>query len=148
MKAVLYGIILVLVLLAPVKKEDIGDLEPIQAVWLYIEDDHIALKTDTDDYGAGQTVEDAIHAMKENSEGVVYLDTAQFLLVSENALPYMTQLTKALKDSVKICLWEGNDVKSVARYMQSHDVGYKMKELNRGKQLQTIPQIAEKEKES
>ncbi len=145
MKIILYCVIIVLVFMAPVSKEDIGDLEPIQAIWLSIDDGDVVLKTDTEDFGTGGTVEAAIQTMKKNSEGVVYLDTAQFLLVSENAVEQIENILPHLKSSVKICLWEGNDVASAARYMQSHNMGYKMKELNAGKQLQTIPSIVKKE---
>ncbi len=145
MKLILYCIILVLIFLAPVNKQDVGDLEPIQAVWLHIENGTVVLQTDTGDYGAGATVESAIAVMKKNSEGVVYLDTAQFLLISENAVELMENMAKNLRKSVKICLWEGNEVKSAARYMQSHDMGYHFDEVQGGKQLQKIPELIEEE---
>ncbi len=148
MKMVLYCVLVILVFLAPVTKQDIGDLEPIQAIWLYTEDEKVVLKTDTEDYGIGATVDEAISAMKKHSEGVIYLDTAQFLLVSKRAMPYMMQLAKKLKSSVKTCQWEGDDVKLGARYLQAHDMGYRLKELSRGKQLQTIPAMPETEKNS
>ncbi len=145
MKIILYCVILVLIFLAPVSKQDIGDLEPVQAIWLRIDNGNVVLQTDTEDAGTGETVEAAIQAMKKNSEGVIYLDTAQFLLVSENALAHLEDIMSHLKASVKLCLWQGDDVASAARYMQSHDMGHKMKEFKAGKQLQTIPSIVKKE---
>lgn len=145
MKAILYCIILILVLFAPVNKQDIGDLEPIQAVWMYTENGKIALKTDTGDYGVGDTVQSAVQTMKQNSEGLVYLDTAQFLLVSKDAVEYIDEIMGMLKKSVKVCQWEGNDVLAAARYMQSHKMGNKIKELDSIKQLQIIPGFSVKE---
>ncbi len=146
MKLILYSIILAVVLLAPVNRQDIGDLEPIQAIWLTQHEDSIVLKTDTGDHGAGVTVEEAVESMRKNSEGVVYLDTAQFLLISENAVPHMDRLISYLRQSVKLCLWEGENVSAAASYMQSHDMGSKIKEVQAGKQLQKIPELSEKER--
>ncbi len=145
MRTLLYCIILAGILIFPVKKEDIGDLEPIQAVWMSVENDTVFLQTDTGDSGAGDTVAAAIEEMKHNSEGVVYLDTAQYLLVSENAADKIEEIMMHLKSSVKICLWEGSDVEAAARYMQSHDIGSKLKDLQKGEQLRKIPQLSQKE---
>ncbi len=143
MKIALYCIIIALVIMAPVTKQDIGDLEPIQAVWLYTQDGDVVLQTDTGDYGAGTTVETAVKDMKENSEGIVYLDTAQFLLVSEQATDRLEDIVAYLKNTVKICLWNGNQVSSAARYMQAHNVGCKVKEYRKGKPLHEIPEFIE-----
>ena len=143
MKTVLYGIILVLILMAPVNKQDIGDLEPIQAVWLYTQNNQIALQTDTGDYGAGTTVEEAISKMKQNSQGIVYLDTAQYVLVSENAVDQIENLVNHLKSSVRICQWEGNSVRDAAKYMQAHDAGSRFKDIKSTEKLEVIPNMQE-----
>lgn len=145
MRYIIYCIIIVAVLIAPVQKIDIGDLEPIQALWLYMEEDLIAIKTDTDDYGVGKTVDEAVAMMKKQSEGIVYLDTAQFLLVSEDAVTQIGSLAPKLKGTVKVCLWEGENVKDGARYMQAHHIGCKLNEWNRQTKLPKMPNIPEKE---
>ena len=145
MRYILYCIIIIAVLLVPVQKIDIGDLEPIQALWLYTEGDQVAIQTDTDDYGVGKTVDEAIKMMKNKSEGIVYLDTAQFLLVSENAVSQIADLAPKLKGSVKICLWEGDHVPDAAKYMQSHHMGCKLKEWSLQTKLDKVPNIPQKE---
>ena len=145
MRYIIYCIIIIAVLLVPVQKIDIGDLEQIQALWLYTEGDQIAIETDTDDYGVGKTVDEAIVMLKNQSEGIVYLDTAQFLLVSENAVSQIEDLAPKLKGSVKICLWEGDHVPEAAKYMQSHHMGCKLKEWSMQTQLEKVPNIHKKE---
>ena len=139
-KFVLYLLIIVGILTIPVEKEDIGALEPIQAVWLSSDNTTVKLQTDTEDQGAGQTVAEALEDMKLHSHGIVYLDTAQFLLVSENAVDRIPELKQYLKDSVRICLWTGEGtVSDAAKYMQAHKNGIRLDRWNPGVSLPELP---------
>lgn len=138
-RIVIYGIILAVVLLIPVDRMDIRDLEPIQAVWMYLENGNIVLKTDTDDQGTGETVLQALNDMKHKSSGIVYLDTAQFLMVSETAQEHIGELVPFLKEKVKVSLWEGGEIKDAAKYMQSHKIGVKLSRWNQKVKLPKLP---------
>ena len=138
-RIVIYCIILTGILCIPVKRMEIRDLEPIQAVWMYVEDGNIVLQTDTEDEGRGKNVPDALEDMKNKSSGIVYLDTAQFLLVSEKAQQQVGELSPYLKDKVKISLWDGGDLKEVARYMQSHKIGVKLGKWSHKVKLPKLP---------
>ena len=122
----IYLLILIAVMLIPAKKMDIRDLEPIQVVWLHRENNHIVLETDTGDRGVGEDVGHALENMKQLSSGIVYLDTAQFLLISENAKEHIIEIKPYLKEKVRMCLWNGGDLQEAARYMQSHKTGIKL----------------------
>ena len=138
-RIIIYCIILSGILLIPVERMEIRDLEPIQAVWMYLEDGNIVLETVTEDVGRGESVQKALEDMKTKSSGIVYLDTAQFLLVSENAQEQVAALAKYLKDEVKIGLWEGGDLIEAARYMQSHKIGVKLGKWSREVKLPKLP---------
>lgn len=126
-KLVLYLLIIAGLLMIPVEKEDIGVLEPIQAVWLSSENGNVVLQTDTGDKGSGGTVTEALQDMKLCSQGVVYLDTAQFLLVSADVVSRIPEIKTHLKGSVRVCLWDGEGtVADAARYMQAHKLGYRL----------------------
>jgi len=83
-RILIYCLLLIAVVLIPVERLDVGKLEPVQAVWAYRENGIIVLETDTEDKGSGETVEEALKDLEANCLGIIYLDTAQFLLVSED----------------------------------------------------------------
>lgn len=140
MRKLIYILIVTALVLLPVRPTDVGELEPIQAVWLSIEDAAVTLETDTEDKGSGKTVQEALENMKRLSHGIVYLDTAQFLLVSEKALDKIPQIQPYLKGSVKLCLWEGEgSVADAAAYMQAHKTGVRLSRWQADVKLPNLP---------
>lgn len=118
MRMVLYIVMLALLFLAPVERLDVAKLEPVQTVAVYINDAAVVLETDTGNKGEGADVEGALEDLEENTPGVIYLDTAQYLLVSEQAESYVDSLRKYLSPSVRACLWdEKGSVKDAAQYL-------------------------------
>ncbi len=138
-RIIIYYIILAGVLFLPVDRMEIRDLEPIQAVFMYQEEEEVVLKTDTEDEGRGESVQKALEDMKTKSSGIVYLDTAQFLLVSENAEEHIAQIAPYLKGKVKIGQWEGGELQEAARYMQAHKIGIKIRNWSGNVKLPKLP---------
>ena len=95
----LYILILGALFFVPLKRVEIAKLEPVQGVWMYEEDGRIVLETDTKDKGVGTTAKEALENMKKQSSGIIYLDTAQYLLVT-NAEEQISTLKQHLKGSV------------------------------------------------
>ena len=140
MKRVLIScLIVVLLYFIPVNGQDVADLEPIQTVWLSREGEQLLLKTDTEDVGRGTTVAAALTDMKIHSQGIVYLDTAQYLLVSETALDAVSEIRPYLKGKVRVCVWEGGDVKKAARYVNAREIGVKLRKWTKVVKLPKIP---------
>ncbi len=126
-RIILYILILNALWFAPLNRMEIADLEPVRAVWLCRQDDRILLETDTGSYGTGPTVTDALQNLKETSTGIVYLDTAEYLLVSETATEEITALAPYVKKSVRLCQWEGEgDIEEAAQYANAHKIGTKI----------------------
>ncbi len=135
-RIIIYCLILAGTLAIPVKKTDVGKLKPVQAVWISKQNGQIVLQTDTGDTGAGRTVGDALADMEAACLGIIYLDTAQFLLVSENALDQIPALRQHLKGSVKLCQWEGKgSISDAAKYMSAHEIGCPLKAWDVGVNL-------------
>ena len=106
-RIVIYVLILAATLFAPVKGNDIGRLRPVQAALVYKENQNVVIQTDTEDTGVGQTAKEALQNLKDTTPGIIYLDTARYLLVAEEALPEIEPLRAELKPSVQMCLAEG-----------------------------------------
>ena len=121
MRKLLYIVILGLVFLAPVKRLDVAKLEPVQTVAVSREADAVMLQTDTGSTGRGETVAQAYRDLEENTPGVIYLDTAQYLLVAENAVDCVDALAQYLKPSVRVSSYSGEiDLKNAAKYLSVH----------------------------
>lgn len=121
MRVIIYIVILALTFLAPVERVDVASLLPIESVAVYMEGDTVVLETDTEDTGRGETVSQALQDLKDVTPAVVYLDTAEYLLVSENAVSQVDGLREYLKPSVKVCICDAKGrVKDAAKYLSVH----------------------------
>lgn len=127
-RIILYCVLLAIALLIPIKKIDISNLEPIQAVKMDYQQGNMILQTDTGDVGVGENVQTALDNLKETSAGIVYLDTAEFLLVTENARDYIGHIKPYLKNRVRVCRWDGEgELTNAAKYMDAHKIGVQLK---------------------
>lgn len=128
---ILYIGLLIMVLLVPVDGIDVADLQPVQTVVLYGKDGNITLATDTGDVGTGEDSLQALQELKASTPGIIYLDTADYLLVTEETLGELTALRDHLKASVEIYCFRGQiDPKAVSKYLSVHGNGPKLKEWN------------------
>ena len=118
MRMVLYIVILALLFLAPVQRLDVAKLEPVQTVAVYIQGESVVLETDTGNKGEGADVDEALEDLEEKTPGVIYLDTAQYLLVSEQGESHVDSLRKYLSQSVSVCMWDGEgSIEGAAQYL-------------------------------
>ncbi len=69
----------------PHPARDIAKLKPVRAVYLYMEGEALCIETDTGDSGTGPTLTEAYSNMKAKADGELFLDTAEFLILSPDA---------------------------------------------------------------
>lgn len=136
MRKILYVIILALLMAAPVQKLDVAQLEPVEVVHLSKEGNQITLTTDTKAKGEGTTVRKALEDLKSKTAGVVYLDTAQYLLLDSAAIKEIDEMRQLLKDSVKLCIAQDPDMENAAKYLETHG---NLPNLKSWKQGMTLP---------
>ena len=138
-RMILYGLILAAALLVPVKRLDVAVLEPVQTVWLSKVPGGYRLETDTEDVGIGKTVPQALQDLEENCTGVIYLDTAQNLLVAEDAQDAIAVLGQYLKRSVRVCQWDGEGTLTEAgQYMNARNLGIRLHQWAEGTELKKL----------
>ena len=121
MRIISYLLILILMLIAPVKRMDITKLEPVEAIAVEKEKGKVVLTTDTQSVGTGTNAEKALVALKENSLGIIYLDTVRYLLVESGAEDAAKQLEPFLHRSVAVAPYNGGDVKEEVRYLDARN---------------------------
>ena len=135
-RIILYIGILALVIAAPVKPMNIGKLRPVRIVSVYKENGWTVIETDTDDKGIGGTALQALQNMKDTSDGVIYLDTADYLLLTKDTEEAVAELYGNLKPSVRLCMKSGvTDLKKAASYLQTHGELPKLKGWKKGAEL-------------
>ena len=59
-------------LLLPMRGMDVGKLQPVGLIQLYIEDETVFIVTDTGDSGCGKTVEAAFENLEQTTSGVIF----------------------------------------------------------------------------
>ena len=139
MRWLLYLIVLGAALIVPLEKNNVGQLQPMEVLYVCRIGDMVILKTDTDDLGLGKTVAEAVRDLHETTPGIVYLDTADFLIVNENAKQNIGELELYLKPSVGVCITEADiDLASTAQYLSAHKPKVKLKDRNEHQKAQII----------
>jgi hypothetical protein len=117
---ILYSIAGVIALL-PFRGTDVAVLSPAEAVWASVEAGIVCLKTDGGDLGMGATVAEALENMKQTASGTVFLDTADYLLISESCTALLPALMTYLRPSCVVCLEDGSsDMEQVGAFLEYH----------------------------
>ena len=138
-KITLYICLLLVASLVPVERADLGKLKPVETVYLGYEENQIVIATDLEDVGYGETLEDALSNLKETTAGIVYLDTADYLLVSTGAESQISRVAGKLKESVYICRTVGEvDLARVGSYLSVHLPKYRLKDWEKNVRLEEL----------
>lgn len=120
-------------LLLPTKAQDVAKLRPVQVVSIYKDTGMVVIETDTQDKGVGSSAKDALDDLERTTPGVIYLDTAEYLIVTSDALDVLESLRTDLKKSVRLCMREEEvDLKEAAEYLSVHDRMPKLEQWNEG----------------
>lgn len=134
MKWILYLLLLVVTVGTAPKGIDVGKLQPVEIVVVSEENDMIILETDTGDHGEGHTVEEALKDLQESSQGIVILDTSEYLLLDRGAERYLDEIKSLMKGSVRVSYVRGEkDLKAAGSYLNIHKPKLRLKDVKKGK---------------
>ena len=135
-RALAYGVILALVAAAPVRPLKIGQLLPVKAVSVYRENARTVIETDTGHRGAGDTAAQALQNLKDTAPGTVYLDTAQYLLLTKETEGAAEELREELRPGVRLCIAAAEaDPAEAAGYLDAHGELPRLREWEMGSEL-------------
>ena len=144
-RVLLYIMILTALMVVPVQGNDVGKLRPVQAILFYKEGEDFVLETDTDDRGVGRTPMDALVNLKETTPAIIYLDTAEYLLMTEDAQKAVDQLYSRLKKSVKLCQVDDYvDPEAAAQFLRVHSGLPKLKNWKYPEKLPILKHFGER----
>ena len=135
----IYGILLAAALAAPTERNDLEKLHPVEVVSLYMEEIQIVVETDTGAKGKGETVEQALRNMKETTAGIVFLDTADYLLVSRETEELIADVRPYLKAGARVCKTQGSvKVEEAAAFLANHTPEIILGKWEKGKKLAVL----------
>lgn len=118
---------------------DVAKLRPVEVIAVYQSGDGVIMVTDTNDVGTGVDAVTALENMRRTSPAVIYLDTAEYLIIGPGAEGEVEKIHRELKGSVKLCRFKGNiDLKQVGQYLSVHGNLPYLKQWETGTKLPTI----------
>ena len=118
MKWIIYLALLLGVTMLPTEGTDVGKLIPVEVIAVSEDRGIITIETDTGDTGQGRSIEDAVYDMEDTASGIIYLDTAEYLILEEG-IPAKA-MRPYLKGSVRVCAGEGMTLDGIAEYLSIH----------------------------
>lgn len=135
MRGLVYAALILGMLLIPVERNDVGKLCPIEVISIYRNGNEFTIETDTGDKGKGDTAEKALQNLKETTAGIVYIDTAEYLLVRAEDKALIRQMIPYMKESVKVYAMKGRlDPAEAAAFLAAHQTDTCLKEAETGKE--------------
>ena len=138
-KILLYILLLGAALILPVEGTDVGKLLPVELVQLDKMGDTVVISTDAGATGTGETVKAAIRDMEKTAAGIVFLDTADYLLVTESAMEEVESIKEHLKPSVRVCIQHVEmNLKDAAAYLSVHRPEHQLRSCQDPQSLQIL----------
>ena len=105
----------------PFSGSDVAQLQPVQVVGIEMNDGVVTVSTDTGDSGVGKDLQGAFQNLKDTTMGQVFLETAEYLLVSPSAMGLMQELQGYLRPGCGVCVMEADvDMEKVGLYLEAH----------------------------
>ena len=106
---------------------------------------NLTIETDTGDYGSGATATLALENMEQTTAGVIYLDTAEYLLLSKDAEDAVQELRSALKPETQMCYVQGDvPTEQAGKFLSSHGDLPELKDWENGQELPIITAYEER----
>ena len=133
--AVLAGISLA-IFLPPTEKTEISDLCPVELLSIYREEGMLWVETDTGSVGRGKNLTAALTELEETASGKIFLDTADYVLVTAATKDVLPELKKRLRPATEIVQVCGEvDSRAAADFLSVHKAGLALKDCQRGTEL-------------
>lgn len=113
----------------PHPARDVAKLEPVQAVYVYLNDGDLCIETDTGARGTGKTLAEAADHMKASASGEIFMDTAEFLLL-DPTVPITEEFHTLLRPTCKVTPTQNPpDLQAASNYLTIHTPPITLSEL-------------------
>ena len=106
----------------PFTATDVAKLQPVQVIAVSADADCVTVQTDTGDAGFGATLADALSDLMRTTPGYVFLETAQYLLVTQTAEPLLGEQSFYLRPGCSVYMLQDDlELTEIAPYLSAHN---------------------------
>lgn len=128
----------------PFTGTDVGKLQPVEVIRVSMQGDLILVETDTGDVGMGADLDTAFADLKESTAGEIFLDTADYLLITRDAQGQLAELSEYLRPACAVCLEAGEaELEEAAAFLSAHDPELTLGAWRAGEQ--SLPSLVSRE---
>lgn len=104
----------------PHPAKDISKLKPVRVVYLHVDGGDLCIETDTGDTGSGRDLTEAAADLRAGSDGEIFLDTAEFLLL-DTKVNITQEFYELLRPGCKLCITDRfPDMMAAADFLEMH----------------------------
>ncbi len=104
-------------------RRDVGQLEPIGLLQLTETAEGVTVQADTGAAGSGATVGQALSAMQARTAAVIFLETAETVLIPPGKTVWIGELAELLHPSCAVCIAETPvPTEEAAAYLRAHPI--------------------------
>lgn len=125
---------------------DIGEIEPVELLGIQKKSGCIVIATDTGEFGQGLTVAEAVRDAENTATGKLFLETVDYVLVTEQIKSEIPELMNILRPSARLILVKAPmDLEGAAEYLQTHKPEMTLKDWMTGKrELPKLTMVGER----
>ncbi len=105
--------------LRPRENMDVSNLLPVELLYINKEAGFIRVETDTGAVGVGRDLNSALQNLKDTAPGKVFLETADYLIVTEQTKGLLPALVEILRPAAEVCIGINADAQA-AVYLKAH----------------------------
>ena len=99
---------------------DIARLDPVRAIYLYMDGAAMTIETDSGDSGSGPNLEAAYAALRTNANREIFLDTAEFLILDPD-VPITEAFYELLRPTTQVvCSNKKPNLETISDYLTIH----------------------------
>ncbi len=129
----------------PTSGTELGELHPVSLLMIQTQGKQIQLYTDTLDQGNGETLDAALKNLKDTTPGHLFLDTVEYLILTEQTRYLIPQLKQLLRPGVVVCMGEGElDVQALPEYLKTHTPEISLRDADEKTPLQKLSNSEER----
>ncbi len=101
---------------------DVAKLEPVEVIRIQMDRGQILVETDTGQLGRGADLQRAFADLKNRASGDIFLDTAEYVILTEDSRGEIVGLLDYLRPACRVCLeWGRADLQQVAAFLDIHE---------------------------
>ncbi|MCD7755594.1 MAG: hypothetical protein LUJ09_04585 [Firmicutes bacterium] len=101
---------------------DLAQLSPVKLLQISRQADTLRIETDTGYSGEGADLDAALQDLADTTPGMIFLETADYLLLSPDCQTLLPALADSLRPACAVCLtWDTPELEEAAEYLTVHE---------------------------